>query len=164
MIRVSIADKAIHIQEEAAVTTVEGMEYAAEIQNVRTDTFEWVHQGEKFRVEVLKYNAADKQFTLRVNGKKVLVSAKDRMDLLLEKVGLAGMNTRKVNELKSPMPGLVLDILVSEGQEIKAGEPVLILEAMKMENVLKAPADVTVKKVNAEKGKAVEKGQVLLQF
>jgi biotin carboxyl carrier protein len=74
------------------------------------------------------------------------------------------LHSAKVNELKAPMPGLVLDIVVSEGQEVKKGDALVVLEAMKMENILKSPADVVVKKISVKKGTAVEKNQVLVLF
>jgi biotin carboxyl carrier protein len=62
------------------------------------------------------------------------------------------------------MPGLVIDVKVTEGQTVQKGETLLILEAMKMENVLKAPADVTMKAIKVQKGENVEKNQVLIVF
>ena len=62
------------------------------------------------------------------------------------------------------MPGMVLNILVAEGQQVKKGDSLLVLEAMKMENVLKSPTDGVIKKVVATKGTAVEKNQLLIQF
>ncbi|MNS88855.1 Methylmalonyl-CoA carboxyltransferase 1.3S subunit [compost metagenome] len=62
------------------------------------------------------------------------------------------------------MPGLILKVLVTEGQAIKKGEPVLILEAMKMENVFKAPGDAVVKAIRIEERQAVEKGEVLIEL
>ncbi|MDB5143897.1 MAG: gcdC, partial [Mucilaginibacter sp.] len=70
----------------------------------------------------------------------------------------------KVSEIKAPMPGLVLKLFVSEGTEVKKGDNLFILEAMKMENIIKSPADVTVKTVKIKPGDKVEKGQVLLTF
>jgi len=86
------------------------------------------------------------------------------MDLLLEKMGIANLETVQVNDLKAPMPGLILDILVTPGQTVKKGDQLLILEAMKMENVLKAPGDGVVASIEVEKGKSVEKGQILINF
>lgn len=117
-----------------------------------------------YRVEVLKTDIAEKKVTLRINGKTLTLQVQDSFDQLLNQMGLGGMSTRKVNDLKSPMPGLVIDIPVQEGQSVAAGEPLIILEAMKMENILKAPANVSVKKVLVQKGKAVEKNEVLIQF
>ena len=73
-------------------------------------------------------------------------------------------NNNKIKEIKAPMPGLVLDILVKEGTEIKKGDPVLILEAMKMENILKSPEDGSIKKIKVRKGKVVEKNDMLVSI
>ncbi|MEX1131932.1 MAG: acetyl-CoA carboxylase biotin carboxyl carrier protein subunit, partial [Flavobacteriales bacterium] len=61
-------------------------------------------------------------------------------------------------------PGLVLNILVKAGDAVKKNDPVLVLEAMKMENVIRAPGDAVVSAVPAVQGKAVEKGQLLISF
>jgi pyruvate carboxylase subunit B len=62
------------------------------------------------------------------------------------------------------MPGLVLRVQVTPGQRVPAGAGLVVLEAMKMENELKAAAAVVIKAVRVEPGAAVEKGQVLLEF
>jgi biotin carboxyl carrier protein len=62
------------------------------------------------------------------------------------------------------MPGLVLSILVKEGDEVKKGDNLLVLEAMKMENIIKSPADVTIKFIKIKPSDKVEKNQVLIQF
>ena len=74
------------------------------------------------------------------------------------------LTSNKASDLKAPMPGLVVDVTVSPGDQVKKGDKLLVLEAMKMENILKAPADATVKGVNISKGKTVEKNEVLIQF
>ena len=70
----------------------------------------------------------------------------------------------KVAPLKAPMPGLVVQVAVEEGETVKAGDTVLIVEAMKMENELRAPAAATVRRLHAAPGDAVEKGQLLVEF
>jgi biotin carboxyl carrier protein len=69
-----------------------------------------------------------------------------------------------MNELKAPMPGLVVDFLVEIGQEVQTGDKLMILEAMKMENVIKASGQGIVKKINVIKGQSVEKSQILIEF
>jgi propionyl-CoA carboxylase alpha chain len=66
--------------------------------------------------------------------------------------------------LLCPMPGLIVSINVQQGQDVKAGEPLAVVEAMKMENVLTAEADVTIKKVNAKKGDSLALDDVILEF
>ena len=62
------------------------------------------------------------------------------------------------------MPGLVIDVCISEGDKIKKGDKIIVLEAMKMENIIKSPTDGIIKKINVNKGMAVEKNQILINF
>ena len=73
-------------------------------------------------------------------------------------------NASLVKDIKAPMPGLILDLKVKPGDEVKKGDVVLILEAMKMENIIKAPGDGLVKAVKVNLKQSVEKNQVLIQF
>jgi len=75
-----------------------------------------------------------------------------------------GDQRRAPGVLKAPMPGLVVRVQVEPGQQVEAGTPLVVLEAMKMENELKAPGPAIVKVVRVSPGEAVEKGQVLLEF
>lgn len=123
-----------------------------------------IHEGKSFNLEVVSINSEDKTVLLKLNNKSATVKLQDKFDLLLEKLG---MNTQKGNhakEIKAPMPGLIFDIKVIEGEEVKKGDPVLILEAMKMENIIKSPGDGIVKTIKIKKGDSVEKNQVLIQF
>ena len=70
----------------------------------------------------------------------------------------------QVNELKAPMPGLIVDVRVQPGQAVFKGDPLLVLEAMKMENILKAPADGIVSAIKVGLRDNVQKGQLLVQF
>lgn len=120
--------------------------------------------NQTIEVFVLKYDAAAKTGTFLVNGKKCTLSATDEMDLLLRKLGMDSGGVRKIKELKAPMPGLVVKIEVEAGAEVKKDQSLVILEAMKMENVLKAQADGIVQSIEVKKGQAVEKNQVLIKF
>ena len=102
--------------------------------------------------------------TFQVNGKIHEVSIQDGLDTMVTTMGLGNVSTKKAAQLIAPMPGLVLDINVTEGQKIKQGATLLILEAMKMENILKAAHDVTIKKIHISKKQAVDKGQILIEF
>ena len=71
-------------------------------------------------------------------------------------------NKRKPAQLKAPMPGLVVAVPVADGQPVKKGEILLILESMKMQNELKSPRDGTILRVKVKAGDSVEQNQVLL--
>jgi biotin carboxyl carrier protein len=117
-----------------------------------------------YNVEVVKVNYDDKTISLKVNNSTYTVSVKDEYDALLKQLGMENLGAKKINELKAPMPGLVLNIVVSEGQEVKKGDALIVLEAMKMENSLKSPTDGVIKKIAIHKGDAVEKNQLLITF
>ena len=74
------------------------------------------------------------------------------------------MVNNKVSDLKAPMPGLVLEVSVEGGQQVSKGDGLLILEAMKMENVIKSPTDGVIKSISVNKGETVEKNQLILNF
>ncbi|MDO7875337.1 biotin/lipoyl-containing protein [Hymenobacter sp. ASUV-10] len=120
--------------------------------------------GRSYGAEVVSADYATKNIVLKINGQRVELSAKDRFDLLLERLGMSNAAAAKVNELKAPMPGLIVDIRVQPGQAVQKGDPLLVLEAMKMENILKAPADGTVGGIKVNLRDNVQKGQVLVQF
>jgi biotin carboxyl carrier protein len=67
-------------------------------------------------------------------------------------------------QLKAPMPGKVVRVLVKPGEQVRARQPLVVIEAMKMENELRAAATGTVRAVRVKPGEAVEKGQVLVEF
>lgn len=127
-------------------------------------TFHILHQNRSYTAEVLELNTAEKTVTLKINGRIYPIKLKDRFDLLLEKMGMSTLVSAKINELKAPMPGLIVGISVQTGDMVNKGDSLLILEAMKMENMLKAPGDATVKSIRVSKGDRVEKGQVLVEF
>jgi biotin carboxyl carrier protein len=89
---------------------------------------------------------------------------KDRFDQLLEQMGMSAAATTKVNDIKAPMPGLIVGINVQSGDVVKKGDAVLILEAMKMENLIKAAGEGTIRTVRVNKGDRVEKNQILIEF
>lgn len=117
-----------------------------------------------FTARLLELNRAEKSLTISLNGKTVSVTLKEPLDDLLHSMGLDKMATAKVSHVKAPMPGLVLNVLVEAGQEVKKGDILLVLEAMKMENIIKAAGDGKVGRIAVEKGQAVDKNQTLIEF
>ncbi|MCW3075531.1 MAG: acetyl-CoA carboxylase biotin carboxyl carrier protein subunit [Bacteroidetes bacterium] len=126
--------------------------------------FHIIHNNSSYNVDVVKMNAEEKTMTIKINSVKFNLQLKDKYDELLHNLGLDNLTAKKVSDLKAPMPGMVLNVLVSEGAEVKKGDTLIVLEAMKMENILKSPTDGVIKKILAIKGNAVEKNQILIQF
>lgn len=144
--------------------TLNGEPFAWDLVKLSDQTFHILHQNRSYTAEVLEMNATDKTVSLKINGHIHHVQLKDRFDLLLEKMGMSTLTSTKINELKAPMPGLIVGISVQPGDVVSKGDSLLILEAMKMENMLKAPGEATIKTIRVVKGDRVEKGQVLVEF
>jgi biotin carboxyl carrier protein len=126
--------------------------------------FHILKDGKSHAAEVLSFDAHSRTFEIKVDGTHCKVSVKDQYDELVEKMGLNARLNHLVSEIKAPMPGLVLDVLVTSGQDIAHNDPMVILEAMKMENVIKSPGEGRVKNVVVSKGSPVDKGEVLIEL
>jgi len=130
----------------------------------RKDHYHIVHNNQSINVEIVEIDTENKTISLKVNNKVHEATIKTKMDLLLEKLGMNNLSSKKVNVIKAPMPGLVLSVNVKVGDEIETGDGVLVLEAMKMENLLKSPGAGIIKSIEIKKGDAVEKNQVLIEL
>jgi biotin carboxyl carrier protein len=118
----------------------------------------------QFRVLVLSQDHKLKRYVLKINGRKYMVQLQDRLDLLLAKMGINSTTSSEIRQVKAPMPGLILDINATTGTDVKKGDKLLVLEAMKMENIIKSPVDGKVKDVKVALGESVNKNQLLVEF
>lgn len=123
-----------------------------------------IHQNKSYNVEVVEFDRAEKLAKIKVNGNVYKVQVTTQLDLLLKQLGMDSLIGNKVSQLKAPMPGLVLSVLIAEGDEVKKGDSLIVLEAMKMENIIKSPTDAVVKKIEVVQGDKIEKNTVLIQF
>lgn len=137
---------------------------AVDLLSTGNREYHLLQNGVSYHCEVLDFDRAEKRITVRVNGRKFQLDLRDEVDQLVEQLGLSAVVDTGAGDVHAPMPGLILDILVSEGDDIEAGTPLVVLEAMKMENVLKAEGSGTVKSIEVSKGDAVEKRQLLIQL
>jgi biotin carboxyl carrier protein len=115
-----------------------------------------------YRAELV--NREGKQFFWKINQVLYPIELQDHLDQMLEKLGFDSSSAKKLNELKSPMPGLVLKVLADAGSEVKTGDPLLVLESMKMENLIKSPGDGIISEIKVVVGQTVEKGSVMIKF
>lgn len=120
--------------------------------------------NKSYTAQIEKVDRDNKELVLRINSNRMTLGIREDIDLLLEKMGINMAAGLKAAPLKAPMPGLILKILVSPGQQVQKGDALLILEAMKMENVLKATAPAIIKHIRVEERTAVEKGTVLIEM
>jgi biotin carboxyl carrier protein len=143
---------------------IDGAYYNLDIQKIDARTWHILKEQKSYYVQWIDRSEDGKSFSLKINGQLLELHAKDHYDLLLEQMGMSATNTVKATKLQAPMPGKVLDVLVKKGQSVAKGEGLLILEAMKMENMLKAEEEGIIKSVNVSVGEAVEKNNILIDF
>ena len=128
------------------------------------DQWSLIHDNKSYNIKLIEISPDCKNVIISINNSEVEVSILNQNDLLLKEMNLDIKNKNSVASLKAPMPGLIIKINVKNGQEVKKGDALLVLEAMKMENVIKSPADLVVKQVLARPKEAVEKDQTLIKF
>jgi biotin carboxyl carrier protein len=152
-----------NIEPSGETLLVNGKEMKPDLIKISDTRYHLILDHKSYRINILDQKS-DKALVLEVNGNKYELDIKDRFDLLLHDLGMDAALSAKADFVKAPMPGLVINILVSEGETIAKDAPLIVLEAMKMENVLKAPAPGIVDKIKVKAKDAVEKGQVLITF
>jgi biotin carboxyl carrier protein len=123
-----------------------------------------IFEGKSYTVEVLESDYLNKSYVLNVNEKEIALKIKDELDLAIEKMGYSMISATSGGKIESPMPGLVLKVSVEDGDEVEEGDVLLILEAMKMENIIKSPVKGKVKKVMVKEGETVAKKQLLMEL
>lgn len=162
MFEVTLQGKKFMVEKQGNELLVNGKMVQPDALRLDADRMHLLVNGKGYQVELLEQEGQNLQ--VRVNQSTFEVTLKTELDLLLNKLGIDAGAEQKINELKAPMPGLVLRLVAEPGQEVQKGDPLLVLESMKMENVLKSPGQGIVDKLVVEVGNTVEKGQVLLLF
>ena len=115
-----------------------------------------------YKIDNVEYD--DQTVTFSINGEWCKVDVRDEQDLLLDRLGFKRPSEIGEGELNAPMPGKILEVMVNEGDEVELGDPVAILEAMKMENELKAPVSGTVTSIAVQKGDSLDKNDLILEI
>lgn len=126
--------------------------------------FHVLQKGKSSFAEIVAADFLQKKYSVKINSGVYEVQISDELDLLIKEMGLTAKVAKDIKDIKAPMPGLILEVLVAPGQEVKEGDYLLVLEAMKMENTLTAPKDGRVKSVVVEKGQTVDKNQILVEM
>ena len=126
--------------------------------------FTMTYKGKSFHGEIMEDNLENRMLKVKINHSEFMISKKGPLDELIAQLGLDKVKVRKLSQLKSPMPGRIVAISISVGDEIEVGDSLLTLEAMKMENVLKSEGVGIVKSIEVKTDQVVDKGAVLVTF
>jgi biotin carboxyl carrier protein len=134
------------------------------IVEVKEGRFHIIYNNKSFIADVLTHDRKNKSFEIIINNNTYSVQLKDRFDELLHDLGMGAGNSNKDNDVKAPMPGRVLEVLVKEGDAVSEGDGLIVLEAMKMENIIKSTREGVLKRIQTAEGDSVEKNAVLLSY
>jgi biotin carboxyl carrier protein len=164
MLKVKLNNKSYEVWVDGERPIIDGSPLDWDIVRLSATSFHILFQNKSYSAEIVQHDTVAKTIALKINGQVLRVEIKDRYDLLLEKMGMTGVGVGVVSSVKAPMPGLIVKISVQVGDAVKPGDALLVLEAMKMENMIKASAEAKVSQIKTKKGDSVEKGQVLIEF
>ncbi|NJX16650.1 biotin/lipoyl-containing protein [Tamlana crocina] len=123
-----------------------------------------LHQNKPYEAKIVSSHFNGKSYRIRINNNNYHVQINDDLDVMIKDMGFTARASKLVDVIKAPMPGLILEIQVDVGQTVKENDPLLILEAMKMENSMVSPRDGVIKSIVIKPGDAVDKNQLLIEF
>ena len=132
--------------------------------SVGSNEFHILHDNLAYKASITEADFNQKKYTVVVNGNSYSVAISNSLDILIKEMGFESGLAKQVNAIKAPMPGLILEISVVVGQEVKENDSLIILGAMKMENSFLSPRDGVIKTISVVVGDAVDKGQLLIEF
>lgn len=135
-----------------------------DVQQKSENTVHLIHENKSVDVKIISTDFINKKYTISVNSNHYQIEIGSPLDALINSMGLARGAVTAIKDIKAPMPGLILDVSVKPGDNVKEGDYLLVLEAMKMENALMASRDGVVKAIAVAKGDTVDKGQLLIEM
>jgi biotin carboxyl carrier protein len=131
---------------------------------VSSSEFHVLQDYKSYKCEITEFDLNSKSYQVKVNKNTYNINIFNDLDVLIKDMGFEVGASKKINDIKAPMPGLILEINVKVGQEVKEDDVLLILEAMKMENALTSPRDGIIKSISVSKSETVDKNQLLIEF
>ncbi|TWO31912.1 acetyl-CoA carboxylase biotin carboxyl carrier protein subunit [Seonamhaeicola sediminis] len=135
-----------------------------DVVEISKSKFHILQNNKSFRATIVESDFNHKTYKVKINKNVYRVNIFNDLDLLIKEMGFAIGTSKHINSIKAPMPGLILEINITVGQEVKEDDSLLILEAMKMENVINSPRDGVIKSISVQKNDTVEKNQLLIEF
>jgi pyruvate carboxylase subunit B len=160
--RAHVGDRTYDFDVEDGTLRIDGTPVDYSFEQVGSHYFSLVVDGQSTPL-VVERDDGD-TVRLRIDGRTTTVRVQDEQDLLLERFGLDAGPGAGEREVRAPMPGLVLDLMVEVGDAVAPDEGLLVLEAMKMENELKAPVAGRIEAVHVTAGDAVDKDALLIEI
>jgi acetyl/propionyl-CoA carboxylase alpha subunit len=161
---VDVAGERHELTLAGGTVEIDGQRHPARIDDNDGSPVRTIRVGDAVHRIVVRRGDRRGLYTIWVDGFRYELSALDERTRAIQDLAAAASGPRGPAPLVAPMPGLIVRVNVAPGDKVAAGAGLIVMEAMKMENELRAPAGGTVKAVHAQPGTAVEKGSVLVEL
>jgi pyruvate carboxylase subunit B len=152
------------VEVTGETVTVDGHATPAQVEEIEGTPVRVVTIGSEVHRAIVRRGSTRGSYTLWVDGFRFDGEALDERTRTIRDITAVSAKAGGPAPVVAPMPGLIVRVSVAVGDQVQAGQGVVVMEAMKMENELRASAGGTVKAISVEPGKAVEKGTVLIEF
>jgi biotin carboxyl carrier protein len=144
---------------EKVFAEIDGRSYEIEASEPEPNVYLLKNEGKVYEIFVSPQKSANEPYQVRVKSDEFEINLIDPKRL--RGAGLGAEHGEGLAEIKTAMPGKIVRVLAVEGAEIKAGEGVIVVEAMKMQNEMKSPKDGVVKEIRFDEGATVNAGDIL---
>jgi pyruvate carboxylase subunit B len=160
---VTVGSRTVEVELGAEGVRVDGVDVTADLLEMDgTEVRSLLLSGRSHRILTSRNGRGS--WSLHLSGRHLTARVVDERTRSIEEMTGSGKGPKGPQSLRAPMPGMVVKVEVSEGEPVVAGQGLVIVEAMKMENELKSPGDARVSRILVSPGQAVEKDQVLMEF
>ena len=167
MIKVNVNDKEYSINfdnKPGNQGTINDQPFELDLIKRNESQYHLIKNNKSYSIDILAFEYEKKEVKLKINGCIYEATVQNELDILLKELGIENKSKPILNKLNAPMPGMVLEIFVNQGQKVIKGQSLVVLEAMKMENNLKANTDGIIKEIHCKKNETVNKNQLLITF
>ena len=158
-----MADYLVTVDQEEIPISTSAAE-ALDLIKVDEANFHLIQHHQAYAIGLAQSDYLKKTYRIVVNGNSYEVTIADEFDLRVKKMGLLTSTSQKINSVKAPMPGLIIDVMATAGQTVSEGTPLLVLSAMKMENIILSQGAGIVKSIAVKIDDTVEKGQLIIEM
>ena len=161
---VRVGDGTVDVEIDGGRVSVEGVAVAAQLTNLEGTPVRLLRIGNEVHRVLVRRGESRGRYTLWIDGFRHEVEALDERTRAIRELSGASSAPQGPAPLKAPMPGLVVRVNVQPGDQVQAGQGLVVIEAMKMENELRSAAAGRVRAVHATTGMPVEKGALLVEL